>query len=111
MKQEECVVTLSMLAEALLRTKDHLELQGFTGTLLEHDYFWCLQDEQYDLDATLQPGLGQLSEDLLDLRRVASGDEEPSAFDLVRIASLLTYVGRTYYWRNKTRKGDTAADD
>ena len=73
----------------------HLRDNGKLEFELTQDYYWHIQkDEKYTLDTAPKAlDLGQLTDDLIRLRNVASGQSEPVAFDLTELASVLTFVG------------------
>lgn len=86
------VAELRAMAEALLA---HLEASGVEEIPIAHDFYWSVPPaERYDPART--PGdltLGQLTDDLAELRAIAAGTREPAAYALVWLASLLRYSG------------------
>lgn len=73
----------------------HLRDSGKLEFELTDDHYWHIsKDERYNPEATPKAlDLGQLTDDLSQLRKVASGQSEPLAFDLTELASILTFVG------------------
>ena len=78
----------------------HLQDGGENVLTTDHDYFWeVLLTDRYDMNKQpVELGVGQLTDDVLQLRRVLSGEDPVSGFDLVRVASLLRLLGETHSW-------------
>ena len=84
------------------------ELEAMTRVLFDHlrrtergtidvsqDYYWHIPKEQR-YDAHSNPTaftLGQLSDDWSELRKIASGQNDPIAYGLVWLSAVLLYVG------------------
>jgi len=73
----------------------HLRDKGKLQFELTEDYYWHIsKDERYNPEVTPKAlDLGQLTDDLSQLRRAASGQSELVTFDLTELASILTFVG------------------
>jgi len=83
------------LREAANLLFDHLVKAGQQKVSLPHDYYWNVPKEA-EYDPYKQPTsltLGQLSEDLKELKGLLKGDKEPLAYALVWLASILRAVG------------------
>lgn len=83
---------LRAMADQLLST---LEQTGVSAIELKQDYYWSVPAEDlYDPYKSLHDlTLGQLSDDLQELRSIQSGTTPPLPYALVWLASLLRYVG------------------
>lgn len=83
---------LEQITQVLFR---HLRDKGRLQFELTEDYYWHVsKDERYNPGVTPKAlDLGQLTDDLNQLRRAASGESEVVAFDLTELASILTFVG------------------
>ena len=79
------------------------ELRKQKGDLIEIgsiDYYWSISgDELYDpySDPT-RLTLGQLTDDLEELRKIANGESEPVSQDLVKLGVVLTALGHKMVW-------------
>lgn len=77
------------------RLIDHLEATGHQNFELSHEYYWSVPaNAKYVPYAP--PGdlsLGQLSDDLAELRRIANGETEPVSYALVWLGAVLSAVG------------------
>lgn len=73
----------------------HLRDSGKLEFELTDDYYWHIsKDERYNPETTPKAlNLGQLTDDLSQLRKIAGGQSTPVAFDLTELASILTFVG------------------
>jgi hypothetical protein len=74
---------------------DHLERSGHSEIELDKDYYWSISNEDlYDpFNEPKRIYLGQLYEDYESLKDLLSGRDEPVAFGLVWLSSLLRYIG------------------
>lgn len=86
------VSDLRVVSAALL---GHLEKLGVATVDVEVDYYWHVpRDQVYDPSRTsLDPDLGQLSEDWEKLQRIARGEREPVAPALEWLGAVLRAVG------------------
>lgn len=83
------------LREAANLLFDHLVQAGHQKVFLSHDYYWSVPKEA-EYDPYKQPTLltlGQLSEDMDHLKGLLIGDQEPLAYALLWLASILRAVG------------------
>lgn len=75
---------------------DRLLEEGHQKVILPHDYYWSVpkdvESDPYEQPTSLT--LGQLSEDINQLRSLLSGEKEPLAYALVWLASILRAVGK-----------------
>ena len=88
-------VTLEELRRITATLYDHLETRGVRTIDLDGDYYWSIPREQRN-DPTQEPtvkSIGQLSDDLEELRRIQRGETEPIGYALVWLASILREVG------------------
>lgn len=73
----------------------HLEKSGHDIVSITQDYYWSIPKEcRYD--PYLQPSeltLGQLTEDLTELKRIANGETKVISFALVWLSSIIRVVG------------------
>lgn len=83
---------LRAMADQLL---SELAQAGVGEIELKKDYYWSIPSERlYDpYKSPLDLTLGQLSDDLQELRSIQSGERPPLPYALVWLASLLRYVG------------------
>lgn len=75
---------------------EHLENSGHEELEIEYDYYWLIaENECYDM--TKEPkveSVGQLTEDLDILKKIASSDSAVT-YDLVPLSHILRVVGET----------------
>jgi hypothetical protein len=73
----------------------HLEETGVTSVEVEHDFYWSIPSQQlYNTEA--EPSdleVGQLVDDLEELRLVDRGEKEPIGYGLVWLGAVLRAVG------------------
>lgn len=64
------------------------------------DYYWSIdRDERYDpYNDPTHLTLGQLTDDLEEIKKLANGEAEPVAQDLVKISALLAALGHKTVW-------------
>ncbi|HLV24710.1 MAG TPA: hypothetical protein VKZ41_00210 [Gemmatimonadales bacterium] len=83
---------LRRATDVLLR---HLEQSGHGAIEIEKDFYWSVSpDERYDLEK--QPtelGVGQLSDDIAEVRAIVEGQKAPVGYALVWLSSILRAVG------------------
>lgn len=74
---------------------DHLENMGQNTIQIPHDYYWAIPtSEKYQpYSQPTDLSLGQLSEDLNELRKLLQSDSEPIAYAFVWLASILCAIG------------------
>lgn len=73
---------------------NQLAQEGMNEIELTKDYYWSIPAKQ-KYDPYAQPvelTLGQLSEDWKEIRRVAHGEQEASAYQLAWLGPLLCYL-------------------
>ena len=95
MSSEPLWVELAVLRTALEVLLTHVEGAVGRATAIDHDYFWSIPpDELYDMDRP-PTGLtiGQLSECLDHLRRIADDPENAIGYSLVWAAEVLRAIG------------------
>lgn len=88
-------ITVQEMRAALGVLLDHLETTGQEAFESEAEFYWNIPSGQL-YDAYSEPdsfSIGQLSDDLERIRRVASGQREPIGSDLVVVSVLLRLVG------------------
>lgn len=75
----------------------HLERQGKKSVPITHDFYWSIpKDRLYDnYEQPTDLTIGQLSDDLAELRKIASGESPPFAYGCVWLASVLRVIGDT----------------
>ncbi|MBK8655193.1 MAG: hypothetical protein IPN20_15100 [Haliscomenobacter sp.] len=79
------------------------ELRSQKGDLIDMapaDYYWSIdKDELYNPYAIPEHfTLGQLTDDLQELKKLAQGDVEPVALDLVKVRAVLAAIGHKTVW-------------
>jgi hypothetical protein len=86
------VSDLSAVSQKLLA---HLEHLGVREVEIEVDYYWRVPPEQlYDTArSTVEPDLGQLSDDWEKLRMIQRGERQPVAAALEWLGATLRAVG------------------
>jgi hypothetical protein len=88
-------INLDELRKVTDRLYDHLAENGISTVSLGHDYYWSVSMESR-YNPYVQPTeltLGQLTDDVHELRRILSGDQEPLAYALVWLAAVLRAIG------------------
>ena len=92
-------VSTSELREIMARLCDHLEATGQGTVTVPHDYYWFIPEtSRYDPYQPPEPGeltLGQISDDLRELRRMVGRQSDPVAYGFVWLSSVLAAVGDT----------------
>jgi len=88
------VAELRIIAELLFA---HLESKGMTSVTFSEDYYWDVPAAiRYDQhQEPTKHTIGQLSDDLAELRRMTDGSRPLIAYGLVWLASLLRRMGET----------------
>jgi hypothetical protein len=90
-------VTIAELRAAAELFFSHLERKGARSITFSEDYYWDVPAElRYDrYDEPTKHTIGQLSDDLAELRRIMDGSRPITALGLVWLAALLRRVGET----------------
>ena len=86
---------LRRFSDALFR---HLESKGVGSVALDQDYYWSIPSEHL-YDPTTEPTkleMGQLTEDLEELRQIERGERPPVSYGLVWLSSILRCIGEKY---------------
>lgn len=94
-------VNVSEIEKAL--TQLLKELRNQKGDLIEiepADYYWSISKEElYDPYKDPQKlTLGQLSDDLEEIRKIAREETGPVSLDFVKISSILAAIGHKTVW-------------
>lgn len=73
----------------------HLLESGHEVVSVSHDYYWFIQKEiVYDpLSTPSEFTVGQLSDDLMELKRFHTGESEPISYGLVWLAAIIRAIG------------------
>jgi len=94
-------IDINEVEKALLNLLN--ELRNQKGDVIEIepvDYYWSIdRDELYN--PYNSPGhltLGQLTDDLEEIKKIANGEAEPVAPDLVKVSSILAALGHKTVW-------------
>ena len=94
---QEITVPVSLLRATAQSLLDHLEeVQGDTVSLT-HDFFWAIPQEQL-YDPYVSPSdltLGQLTESIANLQRIADDTDLEVSYALVWLADVLRAVGQS----------------
>lgn len=94
-------VNINEVEKALLQLLQ--ELRNQKGDLIEIepiDYYWSINgDELYDPhhDPT-HLTLGQLTDDLEEIKKIANCESEPVSLDLIKVSSILAAIGHKTVW-------------
>lgn len=94
-------VQVSEIEKALARLLEALrEQQGEVVELAEADYYWAVAPDQlYDPYQTpSRLTLGQLSDDLEEMGRIATQDTPPVSIDFVKLSAVLAAIGHKTVW-------------
>ena len=88
-------VTIKQLREAFEKLAVHLEQQGKKSVAISFDFYWSIPKVQlYDnYDQPTQLTMGQLSDDLLELQRIASGESPTISYGYVWLSTILKAIG------------------
>lgn len=94
---EKFTVSYSELAEITQHLLRRLEQDGVGQIELSVDYYWDISKEELyqPYDAPEKLTIGQVSDDLNELRRVMRGERAVIPYHLVWLASVLRAVGYT----------------
>jgi hypothetical protein len=80
--------------------KDLREYQGEVIEVEPVDYYWSIRREEL-YDPYQQPTdltLGQLTDDLEEMKKIAAGKAEPVSLDLVKMSAILAMLGNKTVW-------------
>lgn len=94
-------IQVSEIENALARLLEALrEQQGEVVELPEADYYWAVAPDQlYDPYQTpSRLTLGQLSDDLEEIGRIATQDAPPVSIDFVKLSAVLAAIGHKTVW-------------
>ena len=74
---------------------DELEKSEIKQFNVEHDYYWFIsKHDKYDVyKEPTNFTVGQLADDINELRRTVRGEREVSSYALVWLAQILCYIG------------------
>ena len=88
-------IHISEIRNVTLRLLDALENNGQETFSIDKDYYWHIsKTEKYNMDK--EPAdftVGQLTDDINELRKIAKGEREESVYALVWLAQVLSYIG------------------
>ncbi len=88
-------VSIDELLTVTKQILDRLKEAGYDKVAVEHDYYWNIPtDERYKVEQ--QPStltIGQLDDDVRELRRIISGEKEAFGYALVWLSAVLRAVG------------------
>jgi hypothetical protein len=88
-------VKISKLRDIANNLFQHFEATGLDEISLSRDYYWWIPKEAI-YDPYNQPesmSLGQLSDDLLELEKIGTGEQTPIPYALVWLSTLLRAIG------------------
>ncbi len=90
-------ITTNELRTAALDLLEHLDRMGHAVVEVDDDFYWDVPESaRYDrYQQPTQLTLGQLSDDLSEIRRLIDGSKEPLGYGLVWLAAILRRIGET----------------
>jgi hypothetical protein len=90
-------VTTAELRNAADMLFAHLESNGIAAVAIEEDYYWDVPVEaRYDkYKEPKKHTIGQLSDDVAEVKRMLKGDVQAVGYGLVWLAAVLRRVGET----------------
>lgn len=91
-------VSLKTLRTVTALLYDHLETQGLTELDVADVFYWSIPRENRN-DQYVEPKeftMGQTSDDVTELQRIAVGEADPMGLGLVWLASVLREIGETH---------------
>jgi hypothetical protein len=94
-------INVTEIEEALkLLLKELREQKGDVVEIEPVDYYWSIdRDELYDPYSTpAKLTLGQLTDDLEEIRKIAGRETEPVSQDFVKISAVLAMIGYKTVW-------------
>lgn len=88
-------VKLSLLKAVTEKILTRLEESGCSSVTISEDFYWAIPKEgRYDpYSQPKELTLGQLTDDLSELERIATGESEPISYGLVWLSSILRVIG------------------
>lgn len=88
-------ITTSELRAAANLLLSHLEEHGLTDVEVDADFYWDVpQAARYDqYDEPKEHNVGQLSDDIQELKRLVKGDAPPIGYGLVWLGAVLRRIG------------------
>ncbi len=88
-------VQIDKLEIVLYKILDHVKKNHGNSIEIEYDYFWNIpKEERYDpYNEPKRLDIGQLSDNLQEIAKIADGSNEPIAFGLVWISNILRFIG------------------
>jgi hypothetical protein len=88
------IAELKIVSNLLLQ---HLEASGIESIEISEDFYWEVPHEfRYDkYDEPKQLNVGQLSDDVYELKRLINGEAPPMGLGLVWLSSILRRIGET----------------
>lgn len=88
-------ITTTELRHALDLLLSEFEVNGASEWVIEQDFYWDVpSDVRYDsYDPPRQLGMGQVTDDIKEIKRIASGTKDPVPLGLVWVASILRLAG------------------
>lgn len=91
-------IEIDVLEEATKAVFKHLKEQKITDLKFDEDFYWNItQEDRYNpYDEPKELTLGQLSDDWLEIKKIASGENETIGFALVWLASLYKIIGEKH---------------
>lgn len=91
-------VDLVVLEKVAQATFKHMKELGIEHVELEMDYYWNIpSEEKYDpYNKPADLNLGQLSDDWQDIVDIAENRNDSLGCDLVRLSSILRYIGEKH---------------
>ena len=90
-------VTIQELRATTEALFSHLEKNGVTSVILSEDYYWDVPTaSRYDrYQEPAQHTIGQLSDDIAELKRMMNGTRPIIGYGLVWLAAILRRIGET----------------
>ncbi len=89
-------ITTDELRLLLAKVLDHLDASGNHVLNVEKDYYWAIPfAQQYDpYNEPTKFTLGQLSDDLAELKRIVDGRSSPIGYALVWLSTIMRAIGQ-----------------
>ncbi len=88
-------IALTTVRAATNAILDALEARGTCDVTLDEDYYWFVPSPAvYDVTKPIAGAtLGQLSDNLDEIARIAAGESQPVGSDLVALGMLMRFIG------------------
>jgi hypothetical protein len=88
-------VSISELREHFEKLAQHAQDCGVDEVEIDEDFYWSIPPERRYLpyEEPGEPTMGQLSDDLTELRAIASGEKEPVNYGFVWLSAILRRIG------------------